>query len=57
MKKLICWIKGHKRGETWYNPWKKYWYIECVRCAYQLNYQSPHARLVGTELKFGFDGD
>jgi len=55
MKKIICWLKGHKRGFTKYKG-NKCWQIKCRRCEYVLEYQSPMARLIGTEIRFGFDG-
>lgn len=57
MRKIVCKIKGHKRGDTWYKPWLKEWHIECERCGHIIEYRSPHARLIGTELKLGFDGN
>ena len=57
MKKIICFFKGHKRGNTWYLPWKKAWMVKCKKCSYKIIYESPMARLVGTEMKFGFDGE
>ena len=57
MKRLICFFKGHKRGEIWYEPWNKNWHIECKRCGYKYNYFSPIARLIGEEMRIGFDGN
>ena len=59
MKRIICFLKKHKSGKTKYNCDLKgsgIWKIECVRCKYKIEYRSPWARLVGTEMKFGFDG-
>lgn len=56
MKKIICWFKGHKRGKTVYLG-KDMWYIQCSRCEYELEYDSPWARLVSTEIRWGFDGE
>lgn len=53
--KLICYFKGHKRGRTYYMG-NKYWHIECKRCGKTLEYDSPRARLTGTEIRYGFDG-
>ncbi len=54
-KKIICWIKGHRRGKTWMmeNHW---WHIECKRCKYTIEYTSPRTRLIGEEIRLGFDG-
>ncbi|MCK9371312.1 hypothetical protein M0R04_15470 [Candidatus Dojkabacteria bacterium] len=59
MKKIICWLKGHERGSTSVIRHSKYstWTIKCKRCGYRIIYESPIARLVGTEIKFGFDGN
>jgi hypothetical protein len=65
MKRLICLFKGHKRGETWsrtgyiYHNIKghTHWHVKCKRCGYRIDYYSPRARLVGTEMCFGFDGE
>ena len=54
--KLICLFKGHKRGKTKYLG-NKHWLIECSHCGYKIKYRSPLARLVGTEMEFGFDGN
>jgi hypothetical protein len=64
MKKIICWLKGHKRGKSFcsqnYNGIRNFnnyvWTIKCSRCGYKIEYLSPRARLVGTEIRFGFDG-
>lgn len=63
MKKIICFFKGHKRGKTecyqTYNGMvngKFMWKIECSRCGYRIDYQSHMARLIGIELRYGFDG-
>ena len=56
MKKIICWLVGHKRGKTFYKG-KGIWHVECRRCGFTLEYESPMARLVGTEIKSGFDGE
>jgi len=56
MKKIICFFKGHKRGNTWYSPWDKTWHIECKRYRKMIEYRSPRARLVGIEIRYGFDG-
>lgn len=56
MKKLICWLKGHKRGKTKYMG-DKIWMIKCSRCGYTVKYESPMARLVGEEISLGFTGD
>ena len=65
MKKIICWLKGHKRGKTIsasnYRGMRQFnnvlWTIECSRCGYKIQYNSPRARLIGTEMNYGFDGD
>ena len=53
--KIICWFKRHKRGNTRYNG-NKIWHIECQRCGFWIEYTSPCVRLVGKEMRFGFDG-
>ena len=35
---------------------KNMWSIKCKRCPYGIVYKSPGARLVGMEIKLGFDG-
>lgn len=61
MDKLICFFKGHKRGKTSVRidcpGFVKLWVIECKRCRYEIEYRSHMARLVGTEMRLGFDGD
>lgn len=57
MKKILCRIKGHIRENTWYLPWEKSWRIECERCGKLYQYKSPHARLIGEEMRVGFTGD
>jgi len=55
---------GHKRGKTEHTRYcngytfkhHTTWFIECVRCGLKLEYDSPLARLVGTEISNGFDG-
>lgn len=60
MYKIICFFKGHARGETevvTIIPRVRYqWRITCKRCGWMFVYSSPRTRLIGTELKFGFDG-
>ena len=63
--KIICWFKGHKRGKTWsrtgyvyhYVTGNTHWHIQCKRCGYRIDYSSPRARLIGTEMSYGFDGN
>ena len=62
MKQVICKLKKHKRDKenTYLGTGKndRYkWVIKCVRCGYVLEYESPHARLISTEMKFGFTGE
>ena len=52
---IIEQFKGHERGTTKYIG-NKFWRIKCKRCGYKIEYQSPCARLVGTEMRFGFTG-
>jgi hypothetical protein len=54
--KAICWWRGHRRGVTKYLG-DKTWSVRCRRCGFKLDYQSPHARLVGTEMREGFTQD
>ena len=56
MRRIICFFKRHKRGNTKYLG-RCYWKIECVRCQYKIQYRSPCARLVGIEMACGFDGN
>jgi predicted nucleic-acid-binding Zn-ribbon protein len=55
MKKIICYFKGHKRGKTIYE--KGYWTVFCKRCGYWFSYSNRGPRLIGTEMKNGFDGE
>ena len=55
MRKIICFFKGHKRGYTKYGDGE--WQIGCLRCGYGIEYKSPFVRLVGIEMRFGFDGE
>jgi len=55
MKKIICKIFGHKRGRTYLK--EKWWHIQCKRCGYKIDYQSPFVRLIGKEMLCGFDGN
>lgn len=55
MKKIICWFKGHLRGKTYFE--NRHWYIQCKRCGYETNYQSPYVRLISEEISLGFDGN
>lgn len=55
MFNIICWIKGHKRGKT--SLKKGWWYIQCSRCGYKIDYASPFIRLIAVEILEGFDGD
>ena len=65
MKNLICWLRGHKRGETFSRTGYIYydqigdthWHIKCKRCGYSFDYHSPMARLIGIETLNGFDGN
>jgi len=62
MKKIICRLKGHIRDKenTFLGDGKSErfkWSIKCKRCGTTCEYESPHARLVGEEIKFGFTGD
>lgn len=59
MNKIICFFRGHRRKEcriisSTENSYT--WRIRCGRCGFEIEYVSPHARLVGTEMQFGFDG-
>ena len=56
IKRIICFFKLHKRGKTYYKK-NKTWVIECKRCKYIVQYSSPMARLIGIEIKYGFDGN
>lgn len=60
MRKTICVFKKHTRGRTAVLPSAisplYIWVIECKRCKHTIKYPSPRARLVGTEIKLGFDG-
>lgn len=33
------------------------WVITCQRCGYKAEYMSSYLRLVGEEIKLGFDGE
>ena len=59
MEKIICFFKGHKRGNTRCksNRYCVQWFIECERCGYEVNYSSPRVRLVAVEINLGFDGN
>lgn len=60
MKKIICFFKGHRRGKTTVkflkcsNDFK--WQIRCEKCVHVVAYISPRTRLIGTEMRLGFDG-
>ncbi len=56
MNKILCFFKKHKRGLTDYEG-HGVWCIKCKRCGYTIKYKSPHARLIATEIRFGFTGE
>jgi len=59
MSKILCWLFGHKRHNTWCeaNGHTFTWSIECKRCGYKIKYNSPWARLTGVEIQHGFTGE
>lgn len=59
IKKIACFIKGHKRGKTTITAFGNqfYWKVKCSRCDKKIGYLSPRCRLVGTEVAHGFDGN
>ena len=56
MRRIICFFKGHKRGDTAHVNFN-FWRIKCSRCGYTIEYRSPLARLIGIEMLHGFDGN
>lgn len=60
MKRIICFFKGHQRGETGiWTPMRTGQYeahLKCSRCGYMAWYPCRGRRLVSEELRLGFDG-